>query len=177
LLEGSLRVSDDGEMSFQPEGMAGNLDMHLASSSVKALAPLVFYLRHVAQRGHFLIIDEPELNLHPDNQRKVARMLGRLARNGIKIMISTHSDYVIRELNNLIMLNSDRQGELCKKYGYRNDEVLSSNNVGAYLFDANNAREIPVKPTGIEVETIDREINQLNQVAQDLFFTLFPDAS
>jgi len=177
LLEGAVRVSDDGEMSFQPDGMAGNLEMHLSSSSVKALAPLVFYLRHVARKGHFLIIDEPELNLHPDNQRKVARLLGRLARNGIKVMISTHSDYVIREINNLIMLDADAKGDMRSKYGYRDDEVLSPKNVGAYIFDATTAREIQVKPTGIEVETIDREINRLNQISQDLYFSLFPDAS
>lgn len=177
LLEGIVRVSDDGEMSFQPAGMKGNLEMHLSSSSVKALAPLVFYLRHVARKGHFLIIDEPELNLHPDNQRKVARLLGRLARNGIKVLISTHSDYVIREINNLIMLDADVQGDLRRKYGYRDDETLSPSSVGAYIFDATMAREIQVKPTGIEVETIDREINRLNQVSQDLFFSLFPDAS
>lgn len=177
LLEGAVRVSDDGEMSFQPEGMTGNLEMHLSSSSVKALAPLVFYLRHVARKGHFLIIDEPELNLHPDNQRKVARLLGRLACHGIKIMMSTHSDYVIREINNLIMLDADVQGDLRRKYGYRDDEVLSPKNVGAYIFDATTAHEIQVKPTGIEIETIDREINRLNQISQDLFFSLFPDAS
>ncbi len=177
LLEGIVRVSDDGEMSFQPAGMTGNLEMHLSSSSVKALAPLVFYLRHAALKGHFLIIDEPELNLHPDNQRKVARLLGRLARNGIKVLISTHSDYVIREINNLIMLDADVHGDLRRKYGYRDDETLSPSCVGAYIFDATTAHEIPVRPTGIEVETIDREINRLNQVSQDLFFSLFPDAS
>ena len=76
--------------------------------------------------GHkFLIIDEPELNLHPQNQRKVARLLARIVRAGIKVMISTHSDHIVRELNNLIMLSADKDGALRKKHGYDEEETLS----------------------------------------------------
>lgn len=52
-----------------------------------------------------LIIDEPELNLHPDNQRKMAGLLARLVNCGVKVLVTTHSDYLIRELNNRVMLN------------------------------------------------------------------------
>jgi predicted ATPase len=60
----------------------------------------------LAQEGDFIIIDEPELNLHPDNQRKIARWLVRVVNAGFKVMITTHSDYIIREFNNLIMLQT-----------------------------------------------------------------------
>ena len=53
------------------------------------------------------MIDEPELNLHPDNQRRIARLLARLVNLGIKVFITTHSSYIIKELNTLIMLNRD----------------------------------------------------------------------
>lgn len=52
-----------------------------------------------------LIIDEPELNLHPDNQRKMAGLLARLVNSGVKVLVTTLSDYLIRELNNCVMLN------------------------------------------------------------------------
>ena len=52
-----------------------------------------------------IFIDEPELNLHPVNQRKIARILAKVANSGIKIIISTHSDYIVKEFNNLIMLS------------------------------------------------------------------------
>ena len=173
IMQGVILVDENGEMNFHPEGAGTGMSMHLASSSVKALSDLSFYLRHVAERGQFLIIDEPELNLHPDNQRRVAKLLVRIARSGIKVMISTHSDYIIREINNAIMLSADEGGELRKKYGYEEKDTITPDRVGAYLFDAKRATPIEVKPTGIEVETIELEINSLNASSQDIYFTLF----
>jgi hypothetical protein len=173
LLGGTIRIDENGEMLFHPNESDTRLSLHLASSSVKSLAGLSFYLRHIADKGQFLIIDEPELNLHPDNQRRVARVLARLVRSGVKVLISTHSDYIIRELNNLIMLSADKDGSVRQRLGYDEAETLSPSQVGAYLFDPERANPIEVTPTGIEVATIDREINALNTVSQDIFFSLF----
>ncbi|OKZ80092.1 MAG: hypothetical protein BHW07_03835 [Clostridium sp. CAG_433_25_7] len=49
------------------------------------------------------LLDEPEMNLHPENQRKIARVLAMLANYGIKIVITTHSDFITRELSLLVM--------------------------------------------------------------------------
>jgi hypothetical protein len=173
VIQGSIRIGKDGDMAFHPDGSGASMDMSLASSSVKALSSLSFYLGHLAQVGDFLIIDEPELNLHPDNQRRVAKLLVRIARSGVKVMISTHSDYVIREINNAIMLSADEGGELRRKYGYEEDDTITPDRVGAYLFDQTRAHPIEIKPTGIEVETIEREINSLNASSQDIYFSLF----
>src|SRR5262249_53765555 len=148
------------------------LDMNVSSSSVKALAGLSLYLRRLAQNGDFLIIDEPELNLHPHNQRQVARLLARLARSGIKVLISTHSDYVVRELNNLSMLSRDKSGKLREKHGYGEDEVLNPERVGAYAFDGAHGRPIPIGPSGIKVVAFDQDIKELNRAASDIYFSL-----
>lgn len=173
LLQGSIRVDEAGEMTFAPSQANESLTMHLASSSVKALSGLSFYLRHLAQPGQFLIIDEPELNLHPHNQRLVARLLARLARLGIKVMISTHSDYIIRELNNLLMLSADKNGAVRKKYGYDKDEMLDPERVGAYLFDGARAHSIPIEPAGIAVAEIDKEIRDLNRSSRGIYAVLY----
>ncbi|MGK3969204.1 AAA family ATPase [Sorangium sp. So ce118] len=173
VLRGTIHVDEDGGVAFQPTPEGPGLTLHLASSSVKSLAGLSLFLRHIGQMDDFLIIDEPELNLHPDNQRRVARVLARLARAGVKVLISTHSDYVIRELNNLIMLSADSSGDLRRRHGYEEEETLSPAKVGAYLFDGRRANPIDVAPTGVEVETIDREINALNAASQDIYFSLF----
>ena len=77
------------------------------------------------------MIDEPELNIHPENQREIARLLARLVNAGLNIVISTHSDYIVRELNSLIMLSGDKNQKLRTKYGYDKNEVLSIEQVGA----------------------------------------------
>lgn len=173
LIGGALHVGDDGDLLFQPGAEDTQIPLTLASSAVKALAGLSFHLRHLISRDDVLIIDEPELNLHPDNQRRVARVLARLARGGVKVIITTHSDYIVRELNNLIMLSAEGAGELRERHGYLAEETLNPAQVGAYRFDATHAHSLEVKPTGIEVESIDREINALNKVSQDIYFGLF----
>ncbi len=172
ILQGNIGIGVHGDLLFTPTGATTQLDKYLSSSSVKSLAGLSFWLRHLAQRGDFLIIDEPELNLHPKNQRLVARLLARLARSGIKVMMSTHSDYILRELNNLIMLSRDKDGELHRKHGYGEDETLRPEQVGAYAFDGAHGRPIAIGPAGMDVEAIDKENQDLNRSSRDIYFTL-----
>ena len=176
LLDGKINISKDGEVQYSPnKSKVKNLSIHLTASIVKSLSNLVFYFRHLAQKGDFIIIDEPELNLHPDNQRKIARLFGEIINQGFKVMISTHSDYVIREINNLVMLKSGggKATDLIKKYGYEEKQLIDHQRVGAYLFKNNRNYDIEVTETGFEVDTIDEEINNLNNASEDIYFTLF----
>ena len=75
--------------------------MEESSGAVRSLLEIGFYLRHVAQRGDLLMVDEPELNLHPENQRRVARLFVCLISLGIRVFITTHSDYIVKEFNTL----------------------------------------------------------------------------
>lgn len=173
ILHGALRASQEGALTFTPEGGAPPLDLHLSSSSVKSLSLLSFYLRHLLDPGDWLIIDEPELNLHPDNQRLVARLLVRLVRAGARVLCSTHSDVIVREINNLIMLSSDSSGALREELGYAPDEALPPERVGAYLFLPTSAEALPVDKTGFAVRTIDREINRMNNTSERIYQSLF----
>ena len=82
------------------------LKINEGSSSVRSLVDLFIYLKHVAKKGDLLMIDEPELNLHPDNQRKLMQLFAQLNNVGIKIYVTTHSDYFVKELNNIILMQS-----------------------------------------------------------------------
>jgi Fe-S cluster assembly ATPase SufC len=173
VLGGKVGISEEGEMLFTPEDAPEHrLGVHLTASVVKSLSSLVFYFRHQASEGEFLIIDEPELNLHPDNQRRVARVLARAVNRGFKVMMSTHSDCLIRELNHLIMA-SKLSGDEARELGYDPDCTIHPDKVGVYLFEEHQAKPIPVSETGFSVQTIDREINALNADAQRLYARLF----
>ena len=138
------------------------------------------YLRHLAKKGDAIIIDEPELNLHPDNQRKVARFLGRLVNEGFKVIISTHSDYIIKELNNMIMLSSanGNQEELLKGLGYNKNQLLKHNQVEAHLFTLAKSKpeKIEIDETGFSVTTIDEVIEQLDNDTEKIYYELFEKA-
>ncbi|MDP3331920.1 MAG: AAA family ATPase [Methylococcaceae bacterium] len=176
ILNGKYDVDGQGNVFFLPyRSNNKKLPLHFSSSTVKTLFGLVFYLEHLAEEGDCLMIDEPELNLHPDNQRQVARVLAQLVNAGLKIIVSTHSDYFIRELNNLIMLKTCFSGatELQNKYGYQDNELLAANQVSAYLFD--NKKIVSMRldlEEGIIAETFDDVINDLNKSSNEIYYAM-----
>lgn len=143
------------------------------SSSIKSLAELFFYIKHIASPGQLLMIDEPELNLHPASQRKIARLLAMIVNAGIHVFVTTHSDYIIREFNTMIMLNQrkDRIKRIQKKYKYLDDELLQPDHVRCYVVSNCTVKKMNVSSAlGIEVTSFDDTINQVNQIQQSILF-------
>ena len=174
LLSGTVTIGKEGDVQFEPSSAPGHdslpLPIQMSSSSVKTLSGLVIYLRHLAKKGDVLIIDEPEMNLHPDNQRRLARIFARMINNGLRLVISTHSDYIIRELNNLIMLKALAllSRDTVVESEYSPDEAIDKTAVQAFLFNFNEtmrvkATPIPVDDYGLEVKTIDVTIQSQNE--------------
>jgi len=184
IIKGKYQVNSDG-ISFLPYKtyFKGNeyqskIDLHMASSTVKTFFSLEFYLEHMAVKGAYLIIDEPELNLHPDNQRKTARLISQIVNAGVNVIISTHSDYIIRELNNLIMLKSDfnSKDRLMSQYNYKEDELLSKDDVSSYLLKDGEVKPMNITENdGIIAKTFDDVINKLNSSSDDIYYTKMED--
>jgi predicted ATPase len=174
IINGKYEVDRYGDIFFLPyRSNNKKMPLHFTSSTVKTLFSLVFYLEHLAQPGDYLMIDEPELSLHPDNQQNLARVLAKLVNNGVKVVLSTHSPYFVRELNNLIMLNKSfiKAGELRQRYGYEPGESLNPEKVSAYLFDQKTIKEMEIDVNeGIIAETFDDVINNLNQSSNDIYY-------
>jgi len=181
ILKGKYNVDRNDEIYFLPyRSNQKKMPLHFTSSTVKTLFGLIFYLNHLAQKGDYLMIDEPELNLHPDNQRMIARILAKLVNAGLKVVVSTHSSYLVREINNLIMLNQtfSQPEELRKRYGYTQKEVLCSHQVSAYLFDNKTITLMELMPNeGIIAETFDQTINSLNQSSNDIYYAIQEDVA
>ena len=159
------------QVLFIPNGSNDRLSMHEASSTVRSLMELNFYLNHLATPQQMLIFDEPEQNLHPENQRKLARLLARLVKVGISVLVTTHSDYIIREFNTLIQLNND--DEFLKKLqineGYSDEELLNADKVRAYVTENRKdgfiLKEAPItQHDGMTIDSIDEVIDKMNQI-------------
>ena len=104
------------EILYDQEGHRFHL--HQASSMVAEVAPLVLFLKYLVQSGDLLIVEEPESHLDPDSQRNVARALAMLVNSGVKVLLTTHSDYFINQLNNLLLL-SDVSSRKRLRRGYK----------------------------------------------------------
>ena len=174
MVNGNYAVDTLGNVSFSPEVSGESLDLHLSSSTVKSLFGLWFYLEHEAKRGDTLMIDEPELNLHPSNQRALARLLASLVNAGLRVVVSTHSDYIVREINSLIMLHQPhpKRNELMQRYGYHEGEILKPEKVGCYLFDQSTIKPMEItQDEGILATTFDEIIHDLNDTSDNIYYT------
>lgn len=136
VLRGEIEVkrAESGRTSeflYRPQQEKQALSLSHSSSMVSELAPLVLFLRGIVRRGDLLIIEEPESHLHPGAQTKIAHTLARLIRAGVRVVITTHSDWLLQQIGNLI-----RQGELKKleKNKSESDSWLTKEEVGAWWF-------------------------------------------
>lgn len=95
------------EFAFKLDVSNLDLPMYLASSSVNQLTLLYLYLKYwVNEKNNFLIMDEPEENLHPENQINLLNILLQfISENDNKVLITTHSPILANAINNYIYLD------------------------------------------------------------------------
>jgi hypothetical protein len=181
ILEGKLSLTDDGDLKYTPNRVPDKeVPLYLSASITKSVSGLVYALRHVVGRYDMIFIDEPEVNCHPDAQILMARIFGKMVNAGIRLLISTHSDYIIREINNLIMLSAapKEMTKQLQEWGYKEDMALRPQVVGAYLFKYGNGENrvdvtpIEVNDSGFEVKTIDESISKQNEISETLYYEL-----
>jgi AAA15 family ATPase/GTPase len=185
IIGGEYLVTKNDELYYVPKGTKVKLSMDESSSAVRSLLDIGFYLRHVAAPGDLLMVDEPELNLHPENQRRVARLFARLVNVGVKVFITTHSDYIIKELNTLIMLKQDkaRLKEIARQEGYGEEELLEARKVRVYIAEealvkldggVRKTRCNTLVPAevdserGIEARSFDATIEDMNRIQEEI---------
>ena len=144
-----LRSSELPYPEIRYRSSAGDLPLVRTSSMVSEMAPIVLWLKHVVNPGDLLILEEPESHLHPASQRRLAEAFAMLVRSGVQVLITTHSDYLLSQLSNLIRLGTLDE-ERRNEFGYGEDTYLKADDVSAYWFDYSsemggaNVRELPI---------------------------------
>ena len=140
------------EFLYRPHEMKEDVRLTRAASMVSELAPVVLFLRGGIYPGDTLIIEEPEAHLHPGAQTDIALTLAGLVRAGVRVVVTTHSDWLLKEIANLI-----RIGDLKRKGVSRVQRKVPANwlfpeEVGTWWFQKDGrVKQIPFDPTeGIE---------------------------
>jgi len=84
---------------FKKNGLDKALDMEETSNGIKMFGFFqILLLNQSIQEGTILILDEPEVHLHPKWQLEMAKIIVELVKNGVKIVVNSHSPYMIDAL-------------------------------------------------------------------------------
>lgn len=171
VLQGGLTVEGKGvpTFSYQPDGSLLKLPMHAVSSMVTELAPILTIFR-VALFSGGLIIEEPEAHLHLSAQRYMARALVRIVNLGVPVVVTTHSDTFVQQINLLMQLaNVDDEGVTVAELGYLPEDVLDPDMAVAYEFVARDGRTFVEEANKLEDGFVIKSLNEtLIQLARDV---------
>ncbi len=141
----------EGKYVYSTNG--AEIPLSAAAASIRELASLEFVVNNSDISSISIMIDEPEAHLHPLKQRMMADILTCLVEAGSYIQVTTHSDYFLRRINELVLkfrlkekCKNDIKSyyEACDMLDENPDVVLDPASVSAYLLKrcGNNGSEI-----------------------------------
>ena len=139
---------------------SGTFQLHQVSSTISEIAPLVLFLKYLIEPGNLFILEEPESHLDPANQRHLARAIAMMVNADIRVLVTTHSDVFLNQINNLMQV-SKVNPRTRNRMGYKAAEVLLPTKVGAYLFrgdsvEGTHVEQLPIDSEyGISTESFD----------------------
>lgn len=146
ILDGEVyRDKLSGSYLYKTEGVT--MPISAAASSIRELAPLSLLVKKFNMANSSLLFEEPEAHLHSLKQRMVADLLSLLVANQTCIQMTTHSDYLLRRLNELVMVYrivKNRQISPQKKKGMPKELALDPNVIGAYYLKRREDRSVKV---------------------------------
>lgn len=90
LISRSLNQDDDQLVNIADVGVG-----------VSQVLPILVALL-IAEPGQLVYIEQPELHLHPRAQHQLAEFLAEAAKRGVRVVVETHSDLLIRGIQTLV---------------------------------------------------------------------------
>lgn len=98
IIDGNI-VYDNKQRDFVYSKKEKAISIKNTASGIKSFGILqLLLINRILNQNSVLIIDEPENHLHPKWQLKYAKVLVALAKNGVKILIASHSPYMIEAI-------------------------------------------------------------------------------
>lgn len=141
-------VLENGSVFLQFES-GEKIPVSAAASSVKELMPFLLMLQNGKIRQYnSLLFEEPEAHVHPKKQFLLMDMLARCCNKGMLIQMTTHSDYLLGRMNQLLVLGKIREKSMeafeifCKEHQFNKNLYLHTEQIGGYYFKRENDRVV-----------------------------------
>jgi len=174
VLHGAIEASSDEipAFSYRGEGMDVALPLHATSSMITEMAPFLLVLNGRFSTG-VIIFEEPEAHLHLSAQRDMARAIARLVNSGMRLVITTHSDTFLQQINNLMALHKRAEDkEFLSEFGYEGIDLIDPDIAVAYEFsegpEGTEIVEVVKSDDGFIVKSLNETLISLARETIDL---------
>lgn len=105
---GDILISATGDIVFKEKNSPRPVNLHSTALGITNLGIISLLLeRGVIAKGSYLFIDEPEVNLHPSWQKVMVETLFDLSKNGINVVIASHSIDMMKCVENIMDDNEE----------------------------------------------------------------------
>lgn len=178
LIECNARVNNgelkrEGEKYLYHMRNGATIPLTAAASFIKELSPLSLLINKFPVKGVSILFEEPEAHLHPSRQVKLADLLACIISAGGHLQVTTHSDYLIKRLNNLMKLSllkdkispSDFE-KLLNDFQIKEEYLLAVSNVRAYLLEEQSDGSSRI---------IVQEVGKDNSIPFESFYSVIED--
>ncbi len=178
ILQGDIKIDFRTKEINYNQGKI-NIPILATASSIKEMAPLYLVLRNNPIEQKIFFIEEPEAHLHPYLQKKIAYLLAYIVNKGGKVYITTHSDYLVNTISNLVKIwylkkkNKEKAKAIMKKYNIKEEFLINPKKLGVYFFNKNEKEEVKIeeiKPSenGISPESFLKVMEEDIELSQDI---------
>lgn len=177
LLNGKLS-SHDGKQYLELKN-GQEIPLSASASSVKELSPFLFALQNAPVTKRSFCIEEPEAHLHPQMQINVTDLIASCFSDGMMFQFTTHSDYVLQRLNQLIKLsyiqNHDKEKftAICERHNFNKRHCINPGKIKMYYFAINDEGKVTIEQLnvtekGVPMVTFFEVVRSISKVEDDL---------
>jgi predicted ATPase len=88
----------------------------------------------IAKEGEILIVENPEIHLHPRAQSELTKFLAKVSSCGVQVLVESHSDHILNGLQVAVV-----------------DEIIGENEISVLYFQSDNQEpvvQIPIQKNG-----------------------------
>lgn len=155
------------------------IPLSASASSIKELSPFLFALQNDPETQRSFCIEEPEAHLHPQMQINVTDLIASCFSDGMMFQFTTHSDYVLQRINQLIKLsyikNHDKEKftAICERHNFNKRHCINPDKIKMYYFAVNEEGKVTIEQLnvtekGVPMVTFFEVVRSISEVEDDL---------